>query len=281
MQTAVEAKLRQVQPGQAVLPVSSSHFIGIHWGAPVQATCVCHGQTHQRLQTQGDTDIIPAGLGGHWTDEGPCSVLLVRLSDALLEKTAQDQGLDWGNLELAPRFQVRDRQLEHLAWALQIEQEGPGSGQLYQDCLGTALAIQLLRHYTTEVRPAPAGRGLSVLQWRCLEEYIATHLDQDLSLSELSAVVGISGSHLKTLFRHSMGMPLHQYVLRQRVARAEYLIVHKRLPISQVALDVGFSQPSHLASWMRRLLGVTPKQLRMSESALLRPNLSDGESSAG
>lgn len=281
METAVEAKLRQVQPGQAVLPVSSNHFVGIHWGAPVQATCVCHGQTHQRLQTQGDTDIIPAGLGGHWTDEGHCSVLLVRLSHALLEKTAGEQGLDLANWELAPRFQVRDRQLEHLAWALQIEQEGPGLGQLYQDCLGTALAIQLLRYYTAEVPRASAGRGLSALQRRCLEEYIATHLDQDLSLSELSAVVGISGSHLKTLFRQTMGMPLHQYVLRQRVGRAEHLIVHKRLPISQVALEVGFSQQSHLAYWVRRLLGVTPKQLKMSESALLRPNLSDGGPSPG
>jgi hypothetical protein len=33
-------------------------------------------------------------------------------------------------------------------------------------------------------------------------------------------------------------LPLHEYVLGQRVCRAEHFIVHKRLPISQVGLEV-------------------------------------------
>ncbi|GJJ04423.1 hypothetical protein RugamoR64_49610 [Duganella rhizosphaerae] len=53
--------------------------------------------------------------------------------------------------------------------------------------------------------------------------------------------------HFSALFRHTLGMPAHQYVVRRRVERAHALLLHSKLSLSQVALDVGFAHQSHLA----------------------------------
>ena len=72
----------------------------------------------------------------------------------------------------------------------------------------------------------------------------------------------MSASHLKTVFREATGLPVHQYVLRRRVERAQALLREGKLPINEIALATGFAHQSHLARHMRRLLGVTPAEVK-------------------
>lgn len=76
----------------------------------------------------------------------------------------------------------------------------------------------------------------------------------------------MSISHLKSTFRMATGMPVHQYVIRRRVERAAQLLRRGRLPISQVAVQVGFAHQSHLAMHMKRLLGESPHQISRCSS---------------
>jgi AraC family transcriptional regulator len=92
-------------------------------------------------------------------------------------------------------------------------------------------------------------------------EYIEEHLDQDLSLAQLAGVAGVSSSHLKTLFKRSTGLPVHEYVMQRRVECAKALLLRGELPASQVALEAGFAHQSHMARWMRRVLGVSPSSV--------------------
>ena len=75
---------------------------------------------------------------------------------------------------------------------------------------------------------------------------------------------GTSASHLKTLFKRSMGISVHAYVVQRRVTRARQLLLKGDLPSSQVALESGFADQSHMARCFRRLLGLTPSELRKS-----------------
>jgi AraC family transcriptional regulator len=74
-------------------------------------------------------------------------------------------------------------------------------------------------------------------------------------------VAGVSVPHLTTLFRRTMGRSVHRYVVERRVQRARSLLLAGERSIAQVALQTGFAHQSHLARWMRRLLGVTPAEL--------------------
>jgi AraC family transcriptional regulator len=122
-----------------------------------------------------------------------------------------------------------------------------------------AIAAHLVRRYRTRADAArePEG-GLSPRQLKRVVEHIEAHVDRRLALAELAAVAGVSGSHFKALFKRSIGLPVHQYVIRRRVERARLLLQERTATIADVAAQTGFANQSHLARWMRRVAGVTP-----------------------
>jgi AraC family transcriptional regulator len=212
------------------------------------------------VQKHGDIDIVPAGLDGSWRDDADCTILRLRISPALLRQAAEGLCRNPDRIAIAPKFQLRDARIEAIGWALkaELEAETP-SDRLYAESLGLALAVRLievgdpLRREPLDARPTLPPR-----RRRALVEFIEAHLDQSLSLSELAAIAGFSASHLKTLFRNSFGMPVHQYVVRRRVDRAQALLLSGEMPMSRIALEAGFADQSHMANCMRRVLGLTP-----------------------
>ena len=241
-------------PGQIELPALPDHRLKIHAGAPVSGAC----RTERFRYTRGDVDLFPAGMADVWQVDEADIALIVYVSPALLRRAAEDVGLDPDRTGLEFRHQLRDPQIEHIAWALDAERKaGNPGGLLYAESLGLALAIHLLGRYPARAESGHS-HGLSPRQLRRLKAHVEEHLDDDLSLDQLAAVVGVSASHLKTLFKRSTGLPVHEYVVQRRVERARALLLEGQLPASQVALEAGFAHQSHMARWMRRILGVTP-----------------------
>jgi AraC family transcriptional regulator len=130
---------------------------------------------------------------------------------------------------------------------------------LYADSIGVALSIQLLG--LNEEHPVRSGR-LSSRQLSALYEYVDAHLDQPLTVRQLSREIGASGSHLRAWFKAATGVTVHRYVLRKRVERARNLLAEGKLSMSEVALAAGFSHQSHMARWMQRECGFTPGRAR-------------------
>ena len=238
--------LHTTLPGAVTLEPLPDHRVKVHAGAPVRGTC----QHHPFLYLRGDVDILPAGLSEAWHEEDAATSLILQLPPALLQRAAQEMGLDSDRAGLEPRYQVRDPHIEYIAWALDAERRaGHPGGLLYAESMGMALAVHLLRRYPAPLR---ARGGLSKPQLGRVRAYIEEHLDQDLSIARLAGVAGLSASHLKTLFKRSTGLPVHRYVVERRVARARALLARGGLPVSQVALEAGFAHQSHMARWMRR-----------------------------
>ncbi|WP_202964815.1 hypothetical protein, partial [Inquilinus limosus] len=91
--------------------------LSLHVGPAVMAHCRAEGLAQDRLQREGDIDLLPAGAAGAWEDEGPARFLLLRLAPALMRSAAEGLNLATGRLEIAPRLQLRDPRIEHLGWA--------------------------------------------------------------------------------------------------------------------------------------------------------------------
>jgi AraC family transcriptional regulator len=230
-------------------------------GSPVTSIYRRDGVTHRGLHSPGQIDIIPFGEAIEWEEGGPSTSILVRLMPSLLESTADAMGLSMSALSIKPQLQIRDPKLEHICWALKAELEtGDPRERLYAEGLGTAIAAQLLRRYARTGGAMPQN-GLSRRQLRTAIEFINSHLASDLSLAEIAAFAGMSASYFKTLFKRSTGMPVHQYVMRQRVERAVDLISRARVRLSAAALQAGFADQSHMARCMRRIMGVTPTEI--------------------
>jgi AraC family transcriptional regulator len=241
--------------GWVDLPARPTHRLKLHAGPPVAGRC-----GHERFRyTRGDLDLIPPETADQWHEDEASSSLIVELSSGLVARAAEQLGQRAGRLSLAPRHQFRDPQIEHIAWALHATQlEGSPAERLCVESLGLALAARLLAGYAA---PAPAARGLAPATQRRVLAYIDEYIDRDLSLFALADVAGMSASHLKAQFKRSLGVSVHAYVMRRRVERARLLLT-RGASISCVALESGFSHPSHMARWMRRVLGATPSSFK-------------------
>lgn len=253
------AELTSVSAGLHRLPAFNYHRVGVHVGAPVRARCLCNERRYSRVQSHGDADVIPAGLDGQWSDDEACTIFGVWISEDFARRTVEQLALKSGDAQLRPQFQMRDPRFQHLAWALHAELEADdASDPLYAESLCTAMVVRLiggalaLENRRGTLAPKMAARVV---------EFIEAHLDQRLTLSELAALAGLSVPHFKVLFRETFGIPVHQYVVQRRVERAKTLLLQGKLSASQIALDTGFAHQSHMAHWMGRLLGVTPRDL--------------------
>lgn len=106
------------------------------------------------------------------------------------------------------------------------------------------------------------NRGLTHTQLQQVLDHVCTHLDRDLSLTELAEVINISPTYFANLFKQAIGISPHQYVIQQRVERAKTMLTKTELTIADIALQVGFSSQSHLTQQFKRITGMTPKQVR-------------------
>ncbi|MBV8082279.1 MAG: helix-turn-helix transcriptional regulator [Candidatus Eremiobacteraeota bacterium] len=256
------SKICETLGGRVRPPAPSNHCVVMHVGPPTSTSCRLGDLVQQRISAPGDVDIVPGDCEAFWDQAGPAKMLGIGLTPALLRGVAQEMGLDPDRVSLRPELQVRDHAIEHIAWAMRAEVESAQPlGGLYAESLGTALAVLLLQRHARAGQERP-GASYSKRRLRDVIEYIRGNLAADLSLAELAAIAGLGTSHFKSLFKDATHLPVHQYVIRCRVDEAVRLLSNGVASLSEVASIVGFSDQSHMARCMRRVLGVTPAQIR-------------------
>ncbi|MFZ6654681.1 helix-turn-helix domain-containing protein [Undibacterium sp. TJN19] len=245
-------------------PVDKRHVLCLHLGKPVPVSYRTGNYERQGVRIHGQFCVVPAGSSTRWTLSQPATSLLLRLTPSLLQDSAEAMGLGSQSAELNPSIHIRDPQIERIGWMMQAEEhdQHPG-GRLFADSLASALATRLLTVQSRQQVPSSRpGRELPGWRLRHVIDYIDAHLDQDLTLAELAVVAGFSLSHFKSLFRQAAGMPVHRFVLERRAEKARLLLIEGKKSMTEIALEAGFAHPSHMARCMRRLLGVSPAQLR-------------------
>ena len=136
-------------------------------------------------------------------------------------------------------------------------------------------SVELLYLLCTEAEEAdgaPSGTGCPVSHNLLeIKAYIQAHLSEKLTIDLLCKQFSVSPTFLKEGFRRAYGVPIHTYLIRQRLRRAQELICTTRMPIQQIAQSVGYEGMSQFNTAFKREYGMTPGQYRkMSETATLR-----------
>lgn len=108
----------------------------------------------------------------------------------------------------------------------------------------------------------PHRGGLSPSAARRVQHYLERHASENVPLPGLAALAGLSVHHFVRAFKQTFGMPPHRYLLQLRVERARNLLVRTNLPLSEIALKLGFADHSHFTRHFRRLAGIAPSHLR-------------------
>lgn len=197
-----------------------------------------------------------------WRWECPAEALHISLSPELLTKAAIDCGLP--NFELENRLVFTDAMILQIAHLLQTElQSGDRPAKLHIESLANVLAVHLLRKYSGSERQFLVdNRPFNSIQTRQIQDFIHTHLSEDLSIAALAAVVHMSPFHFARVFKAAIGQTPHFYVTQQRIERSKSLLRTTKLSIEEVGNSVGFVNKSHFAAQFRKLTGTTPTRYR-------------------
>lgn len=92
---------------------------------------------------------------------------------------------------------------------------------------------------------------------RTVIDYMAAHLDENISLDDLARLTGLSRFHLLRVFRNATGLPPHTYLSHMRLRRAKRMLFDGA-SIADVAAATGFVDQSHLSRHFKAMWGVSP-----------------------
>ena len=234
-------------------------ILSINIGSSMKIERIIDGRLQREQFLNGNVAIYPANVDYRLCWERDAEFLLLGIDPVLLNLAAD--GMDLATAELMPILAMQDPLIQGMALALKGELESQQmSGKLYAEAIAQTLALHLLRNYSNH-KPTihlPTG-GMPKHRLHQATDYINDHLEQELSLSNLAAVVQMSPFHFARLFKQSTGLAPHQFVIRCRVERAKELLLQGKLGIADIAVEVGFANQSHLTRHFKRIVGVTPR----------------------
>jgi AraC family transcriptional regulator len=168
-----------------------------------------------------------------------------------------------GTVQLDPQDAFADPLISQIAFTIANELEDGRIDGILADALNTALAVQIVRRFVDPfaIMLAPSN-GLSRDRLKRVRDYIETHLDDRLTLTDLAGVACLSQYHFSRSFKESLGIGPQRYVMQRRLERAKTLIRRTNQPLAAIAQQVGLCDQSHLTSMFRRETGVTPGRFR-------------------
>jgi AraC family transcriptional regulator len=141
-----------------------------------------------------------------------------------------------------------------------ISEEEGGASRLLARAAGCEILAELCR--LSGASFAQSSGGLAPWAERRCRELMHTRLSEDISLDELASEARLSPFHFARMFKQSVGVPPRVYLTRLRVEKACELLEQTDLPITEIALEVGYSSNQVLARVFTKHVKMSPSDYR-------------------
>ena len=257
-------------------------FVHVVLSGTVRYEVLTAGKCLHYTAEPGTTFVLPRGTVDELRWSGPTHRIAVALHPSLLIG-AIDETVGHNHIELREHWNVTDRHIMSVLLALTADLDaGSPAGRLYGESLANALAVYLLNRYAVQRRvPMVPKGGLPGCRLKRVLDYIGDNLAEDVSLSDLAELAGMSAHHFAELFKRSMNCTPHRYLLRERIEQAKIALRDPRRTVLDAAAISGFPNPSHFARVFRRLVGVSPSQFQSDQTSLRRMTQRQDSSRSG
>jgi AraC family transcriptional regulator len=250
--------------GEALwVPSLSDTMMGVRLAGSHVSKCL--GTGRGRSIPGRDVSLMPRGTPSAFKAEGEILFGFLPLPDVLLDTVSEQ--LERPALSQRLRDDlvfVSDPTLQDLAHtylARAFDGAVPPT-RLEMEARALLLLDQLHRlHDAPRLRDAVPGQ-LAPWQLHRVCDHLEAHLADDVGLSTLANLVGLSPKHFARAFKQSTGIPPHQWLIARRIERASSLLRETEHTLAQVALNCGFADQSHFTATFRRVQGSSPGRFR-------------------
>ncbi|MDX8350864.1 AraC family transcriptional regulator [Cognatiyoonia sp. IB215182] len=241
--------------------VFSSHVLDVNIAA-AQTTLAVNSDYFAKGDTpENSVAWVPKGSDGRISTQNRSWCLGIEVEPERLAHLTKDDPIgisglgDYRPYRSAPQAALFGRQLlSHLRF-------GP-LDRLFVEGMSLAIlacGLGVARTGVEATGPSTAGTHPRIA--RALD-YIEVHLGEDLSVATIASAAAMSPSWLQTAFKANTGQPVFAYVRERRLERARILLADRRLSLSQIAFECGFSSHSHMTRLFTARFGVSPREMR-------------------
>lgn len=193
----------------------------------------------------------------------PFQSMLVFVELPLLQRAMDEVfGAESAQARLRDLSAFTDPRLDGMMEALREELMRRKASALLVQGLAQSIAAHLARHYAERTPMRAASPALPGFKLRRITETMAQHLADEFNLERLAAQAGLSKFHFTRLFKAATGVSPSQHHLNLRIDAARRLLRETKKSVVEIALEVGYNNPSHFAQLFRRETGLTPTLYR-------------------
>lgn len=132
---------------------------------------------------------------------------------------------------------------------------------LLRDTKIRSLLSVLLLDIGTGVQTQPEVCG-EENKMKLVQEYIHSHIREDLALEKLAVLSGLSLSGFKTAFCTQTGIPPREYIIRQKLQQCRGELQKTSKTITEISFEYGFSSSQYFSTVFKQYCCMSPSQFR-------------------
>lgn len=95
-----------------------------------------------------------------------------------------------------------------------------------------------------------------------IKRCIAEHINDPITLSQISSEVFLSPNYCNYVFKTHTGSTITEFVLKAKMERAKQLLINTAMPLVEIAYSLGYKQYSYFSRLFKKEVGVSPASFR-------------------
>ncbi len=99
-----------------------------------------------------------------------------------------------------------------------------------------------------------------------IQKYIQSHIEERLTLNEISAVFGLSPNYLSALFKKTCGVGFSEYITQMKISRAKTLLLEQDMKVYEIADQLGFESAFYFSKVFKKVSGVSPREFTQQKT---------------
>jgi AraC family transcriptional regulator len=272
-------QLAMWQNNQDCVQVCSNHHTLSMY---IQGGYHSYQKTARGWQNGGGPDhmcLLPQDFDSTWDLRDPLTFVHLYYTEQHLKRVVEQVwDREPSQIQLNPQSFVADPQIAMIYRHFLLNSAWQNRENHLQMSTATTLLLNhLIKNYShTEWQAPEVKGGLSPYILKQLLQWIDQHLHLSLTLSDLAEQTQLSEYHFAHMFKQSMHMPPHQYVMLRRLELAHQTLQTTTATITEVSTQYGFSSSSHFSHRFKNHFGYSPSQmLKMGKTSSLKETFED------
>jgi AraC-like DNA-binding protein len=127
------------------------------------------------------------------------------------------------------------------------------------------LFLWILRHWSSEGLDLNIHSDISermMYELQRVFDYVNNHFSENIAVSDMAKMCNMSYSYFSRLFKRIMNRSFSEYLNHIRISKAEKLLTRTNMNITEVAMEVGFSDTGYFIQKFRSLKGISPRKFK-------------------